>query len=56
VAAVVPQLASGTATATDTTRSNIKKIKFKTEDSHHVGKCWKCYNTPTSGQIEMKLR
>jgi len=24
-------------------------------DSHHIGKCWKCYNTPTDGPIGTKL-
>jgi len=24
-------------------------------DGRHVGKCWKCYNTPTDGSITTKL-
>ena len=43
-------------TSITVTGSNINFLKFKMADSRHVGKCWKCYNTPTSGQIEMKLR
>jgi len=31
-----------------------KKINFKMEDGRHIGKCWKCYNSPTNRPIWTK--
>ena len=42
-------------TSITVTWSNIKILKFKMADGHHVGKCWKCYNTLTDGPIRTKL-
>jgi len=31
------------------------KFQFKMADGRHVGKCWKCYNSPTNRSIWTKL-
>jgi len=31
------------------------KFKYKMADGRHIGKCWKCYNSPTNGPIWTKL-
>jgi len=33
----------------------LKFFKFKMADGRHVGKYWKCHNSPTNGPIETKL-
>jgi len=33
-----------------------KVLKFKLADGRHMEKCWKCYNSPTSGPSWTKLR
>jgi len=33
----------------------LKFLKFKMENGHHVGKYWKCHNSPTNEVIETKL-
>jgi len=32
-----------------------KLLKFKMADGHHITKCWKCYNSPTSRPVWTKL-
>jgi len=35
--------------------SRITKFQFTMADNRHVGKCWKCHNSPTNGPIWTKL-
>jgi len=35
--------------------SRITKFQFKMVGGRHVGKCWKCHNSPTNGPILTKV-